>query len=351
MCITKHRLLSIILPVYNVAQYLPECLQSLQKQKFSSDDVEIIFIDDGSTDGSGQICDEAEDKYGLQTVVVHTENRGIASARNRGLQESKGEYIAWVDPDDYITDDWWQVIKSALVEKPEMICFDVITEKNKSFTENHYMAQSKVLSRKQLMQALARDDMPSVLYSKILKRFFYHECFFDESLPYYEDYDIMHRLAFKVQECVYLRKSLYVYRYRKNSLMHDEMKELIRKRWSIETARKRFQFYHQHNIIIDDFSLARVELQFLYSVFIYSKTFSLEKLRIEYKIMLQHIKQHISYFSFNRSITVYEHCFLYLLFKKKKPFLWILFRHPRCVIKQLYKMMRIMRFKDKNEGE
>jgi glycosyltransferase involved in cell wall biosynthesis len=91
--------ISIIVPVYNVAPYLERCLQSLAQQDYST--LEIILIDDGSTDGSEKICDEwaAKDE---RIKVLHQQNHGQAHARNRGLDMAQGEWISFVDADDYL---------------------------------------------------------------------------------------------------------------------------------------------------------------------------------------------------------------------------------------------------------
>lgn len=94
-------LLSIIIPVYNVEPYINKCLDSLI-HCIDSNQAEIICIDDGSTDQSGKICDVYQEKY-TNIKVIHQKNQGVAAARNTGLSHAKGEYIAWVDSDDYVS--------------------------------------------------------------------------------------------------------------------------------------------------------------------------------------------------------------------------------------------------------
>ena len=95
----KRKLLSVIVPVYNVEQYLERCVKSLIQQSY--DNIEIILINDGSKDGSGELCDSLAKKYpGIK--VIHKENGGVSSARNAGLNSAMGEYIAFVDPDDWV---------------------------------------------------------------------------------------------------------------------------------------------------------------------------------------------------------------------------------------------------------
>lgn len=92
-------LISIVVPVYNVKQFLTKCLNSIISQTYSN--LEIIVVDDGSTDGSATICDDYA-KKDKRISVIHKENGGLASARNAGIDVAKGTYIGFVDSDDYI---------------------------------------------------------------------------------------------------------------------------------------------------------------------------------------------------------------------------------------------------------
>lgn len=90
---------SVILPIYNVEKYLDRCVRSVLLQDFK--DFEMILVDDGSTDGSSQICDEYSEKYDF-IKVIHKENGGLSSARNAGLEQAQGEYVLWFDSDDWV---------------------------------------------------------------------------------------------------------------------------------------------------------------------------------------------------------------------------------------------------------
>lgn len=114
--------LSIILPIYNVYNYLNRCVQSIIQQKF--DDYELILVDDGSTDGSSELCDElaATDK---RIRVIHKQNGGLSSARNAGFEAATGEYIFWIDSDDWIREDALTIIDAELkISKPDILKFN-----------------------------------------------------------------------------------------------------------------------------------------------------------------------------------------------------------------------------------
>ncbi len=119
---------SIIVPVYNVEGYVLRCVQSLLDQ--SCKDLEIILVDDGSTDGSGKICDDLAAQY-PQISVVHKTNGGLSSARNEGLSQARGTYISFVDADDWMEQDAYGLIQSNLLAKqPDILNFGYQKRKN-----------------------------------------------------------------------------------------------------------------------------------------------------------------------------------------------------------------------------
>lgn len=105
-------IISIIIPVYNVAEYLEKCVSSLLNQTYKN--IEIILVDDGSPDNSGDICDRLADNDS-RIVVIHKENGGVSSARNAALDIMKGEYVTFVDGDDYVADDFIECMYNAII--------------------------------------------------------------------------------------------------------------------------------------------------------------------------------------------------------------------------------------------
>ena len=106
-------LVSIIVPIYNVEQYLPACLDSLVNQTLQ--DIEIILVDDGSTDKSGQICEEYAQK-GKRITVLHKKNGGLSDARNYGIKKSKGKYISFIDSDDYLSEKFISILYENIIK-------------------------------------------------------------------------------------------------------------------------------------------------------------------------------------------------------------------------------------------
>ena len=120
-----NKLISIIIPVYNVEKYLEDCLNSVVNQTYKN--LEIILIDDGSTDNSGKICDLYAKKDN-RIVVIHKENAGVSSARNVGLKIAKGLYIGFVDPDDYIAEDMYEILYQNIIKMIIIYLFVSIVE-------------------------------------------------------------------------------------------------------------------------------------------------------------------------------------------------------------------------------
>ncbi len=104
-------LISVIIPIYNIMDCLPKCVDSVCRQTYSA--IEILLVDDGSTDGTGALCDELA-KKDARIRVFHKENCGSSSARNLGIREAKGEYLGFVDSDDFIEPDMYERLLSAI---------------------------------------------------------------------------------------------------------------------------------------------------------------------------------------------------------------------------------------------
>lgn len=106
--------ISVIVPVYNIKEYLKKCVDSIGEQTYKN--LEIILVDDGSTDGSGAICDEYRETDS-RVIVIHQQNSGVSAARNTGVQAATGAYITFVDSDDYLERDMYEKMLEAAVEK------------------------------------------------------------------------------------------------------------------------------------------------------------------------------------------------------------------------------------------
>lgn len=148
----ENPIVSVIIPVYNVAAYLPRCVESVLAQTLTS--IEILLVDDGSTDGSAQLCDEYATRDS-RVHVLHQANGGLGSARNAGLDAATGEHLAFVDSDDYIAPDMMERLYSALLNNNADICicgFQRTDENGLALGENSH--PSCVLSGTEALEKL-----------------------------------------------------------------------------------------------------------------------------------------------------------------------------------------------------
>ena len=130
----ENPLISVIVPIYNVAPYLRACLDSLAAQTMK--EIEIVMIDDGSTDGSGAIADEYVSSSFPIFRVIHTANGGVSAARNRGIDEARGEWIMFVDGDDWIDADMCeQMLEPGVRENVDLVMCGITREYGHSSQE------------------------------------------------------------------------------------------------------------------------------------------------------------------------------------------------------------------------
>lgn len=135
--------ISVVLPIYNVQNYLEQCVQSLIEQTYK--DIEILLVDDGSTDKSGEICDKLATKDDRITVF-HKENGGTHTARNLGIQKASGEYVMFLDPDDWLDTDTFEKLAAKIQEStPDVIRFNYVREfEDRSVKKENTFLEQKV---------------------------------------------------------------------------------------------------------------------------------------------------------------------------------------------------------------
>jgi len=210
-------LVSIIVPVYNVAEYLIKCIDSLLSQTYK--EIEIIFIDDGSTDSSGKILDEYKEKD-RRIVVVHTANSGVSSARNLGLSIANGELISFVDADDYVSDDYVNSLFAAMNEKDVNVaeCGSyLLYDDGKLISKCDKGNKTRILD---YVEYLAEKNLKgmctySVVWGKLYHRKLFDGVSFPTTLKNAEDEATVYKLIYKSKEVARVPRPLYYYRQRK----------------------------------------------------------------------------------------------------------------------------------------
>lgn len=211
-------LLSVIIPVYNVDLYLEECIQSLIEQDSLDDEVEYIFVNDGSTDKSGVILEKYE-KIDKRIKVVYQENMGVAEARRKGVKKAIGEYISWVDPDDIVSKDWFITIKKSLEKKPQILLFDYYRLISGKYHKREIGARQGWMDINQIrLPELYGLRIGGQFWFKVFLRSLYNTLTIP-NMKYAEDLAVWHQCLLKVERVYYVKKSIYIYRYRGDSLV------------------------------------------------------------------------------------------------------------------------------------
>lgn len=196
----NNELVSVIVPVYNIEEYLNRCIESIIAQTYSN--LEILLIDDGSTDSSGRMCDQWAERDS-RIRVVHKTNGGLSDARNTGIELAGGNYFAFVDSDDYISPDFIQVLYHALVtNNADMsICnVGVVNEDGNLILHlNERIPQiNEVISgRDAVLRRFERNDLVHVaVWNKLYRKELFSTLRFPVGQLHEDDY-VMHRLLGK----------------------------------------------------------------------------------------------------------------------------------------------------------
>ena len=245
---------SIIVPVYNVKSYVGECVESLCRQTYTN--LEILLVDDGSTDGSGEVCDEYAGRD-ERIRVIHQANRGLSGARNMGLDDARGEYIAFVDSDDLVSTNYVETLYELLMKYEADIAACAYV---KGTTEQLTDIREKVLSLDNVKEIC----MPSV---KLLKQWhgkykqqetvawnklYCREVWngrkkirFPESRNH-EDVLISHLVVQGAKTIVLTTEILYFYRIRKGSITLQTEYDREKVCQNLRAQRERMEFFRAH---------------------------------------------------------------------------------------------------------
>lgn len=220
--------LSVIVPVYNVQSYIEECLNSLLVQTEPFD--EIILINDGSMDKSKEICESYCRQY-TNVTLINQNNCGLAATRNLGLQIATGDYIIFVDSDDYIKKETNMILKNTLESKKIEILYynaeiryDVsFKEKEDAFKHENSINEKYMTGMEYLMYAFPRKYTVSACLAAYKREFLVHNhIYFPEGI-YYEDNFFSLQVLTKAKKVFGISNSLYVRRYRENSIMTSKI--------------------------------------------------------------------------------------------------------------------------------
>lgn len=202
--------ISIIVPVYNVEKYVSRCIDSLISQTYKN--IEIIIVDDGTKDDSGRICDQYAEKYN-NISVIHTSNGGLASARNVGLQHITGEWVFFIDSDDFVTTD---AIETLLMLCKQHNCDISIGDFKKYYNEEDLIRNSSekyyIMNNSQAMSLIFdKTKQRFTAWGKLFKATLFNDIKFKSEARYAEDMYIMYKLFDAANQVIRTDREIYYY--------------------------------------------------------------------------------------------------------------------------------------------
>ncbi len=213
----SHPALSIILPVYKVEKYLPDCLNSLLAQTFS--DYELICVNDGSPDNSRKILASYAEKDS-RIRIIDQENQGLSAARNAGIEVARGDYLYFIDSDDYAHPQLLEFLYRAVTENRADISCCGYVETNAAAPKNypvHLYKQSKVKVYDHPLQVYLQKKIPVVVWCKLYKRSLFEKVRFVPGI-YFEDLVFSPEIMDQASRLVMLKDKLYYYLQRGDSI-------------------------------------------------------------------------------------------------------------------------------------
>lgn len=236
-------LISVVVPVYKVEPFLDKCVGSLIHQTYP--DLEIILVDDGSPDQCGKFCDQWAEKD-KRIKVIHKKNGGLSDARNAGMKQSHGAFLAFVDSDDWIASDLYEILVEQLKRNPT--CDLAVSGYKKVFSDEKDLTQNRPYDFQQIsgeaaLGLLIKDQLSQVVWNKLYRRELIGNIYFDVG-KYHEDEFWSYQVISRARNILLTDYPGYFYRQRPGSIMDEAYS--VRRLDSIE-AKCRRQIYLEAN--------------------------------------------------------------------------------------------------------
>lgn len=311
---------SVIIPVYNVENYLRKCLDSLVNQTLK--DLEIIVVNDGTTDNSQEIIDEYVKKFPKKVVSIIQENGGQGAARNTGLLHAKGEYIGYVDSDDYVEENMYEELyKKAKEEDSDIvICGNNVVKENYDFLSKEEVDKEFLLGKMAVWNKIYKKNI--IVDNKIQFR----------SKVWYEDLDFTMKVYFSSKKISYVDKPLYNYLLREGSTMNNNN---IKRNLELIQAFDSLIDYCKDKKI---YNKVKDEIEFLciYHMYIFAITRVLNT-NNNYKAKIAIINKFRDYINSNFP-NFKQNKYLYLLPKRRKLIYNLINSKFYCIIMGIFKI-------------
>lgn len=249
-------MVSIIMPVYNVAEYIRECLESILNQTYN--DIEIIAIDDGSSDESVKILEDYNEKF-KKIKILFQKHKGVSEARNLALKHAKGKFILYVDSDDFLNENMIE----EMVNKAEKSSSDIVmcgyykyyeNKENKLLEFNYNVDENKIFSSQEVIDMMLNYKIEGQLWNKLFRRenlIKYNFMF--EPGRYIQDVFPVFKMVQSSEKIVFINKPLYYYRQRDTSTVKKKTKKLFEDYYHAMTSI--IEYINENNIKVNNYSL------------------------------------------------------------------------------------------------
>ena len=212
-------MISVIVPIYNVAKYLSTCIESILNQTFTN--LEIILVNDGSTDNCKEICDKYA-KMDSRIIVIHKKNGGVSSARNAGLDICKGDYISFIDPDDYIDSTMYEkMLQIILTKKVDIVSCNYLRLNSNNRSQSFFkLNEDELIIDKNILieKVFQYKNFDMVVFNKLYKSYIFKTLRFPLNINLGEDLHILYPTIHLANRFYCMKDSLYIKNIRNDSL-------------------------------------------------------------------------------------------------------------------------------------
>ena len=234
------KIISVIIPIYNAENWIEKLIESLENQTVF-DELEIIFVNDGSTDNSCEVL-EKYCKKNQNMKLINKKNGGVSSARNEGIKNSTCKYIAFVDADDYLDDDYFELYKVAIKGDYDLITSGYIAEYSSGKIVKNCIKNESAVNAEEGIKSFLLGNLDPNCWNKLYKKEIIEKILFNEKLKYGEDKDLLFKYLFKVKKIYRCDHAKYHYIINDQSAIRNQKN------------RKAFDVIKQSEEIIDKIS-------------------------------------------------------------------------------------------------
>ncbi len=309
--------LSIIVPVYNTESYLYKCIDSIINQQFK--DLEIILVNDGSSDNSGKICDEYAE-IDNRIRVLHIKNQGVSNARNRGIELARGDYIGFIDSDDWIDEDMYSNMLNNLTtyNADIIMCGHVIYDGKNEHYIGFPWKQNSVFKLEEIHKTVIPSflapmdiygDKQQIVMGSVCKCLFkqdiirQNEILFDTQIKYTEDTVFILQSLSKAEKVVFINTPYYHYRRDRENKTSTTQKYIENVYSGLKLSQR-----HIYNILEDigclELALKHIHWRNCINVFMCISNLCLKDSHYSFREKIREAKHYINDSSFKRSIEV-----------------------------------------------